>query len=67
MGVNPEGADGLSGYPNLGDLIGTIVSSGRATLYELQTVYGTEDAYDLIEVVIIDAHNQRVLSDGGAS
>lgn len=29
-------------------------------MYELQTVYGLEDLYDMVEVVAIDAHNQRV-------
>lgn len=38
-----------------------IVSSGKATLAELQTVYGLEDLYDLIEVVNVDAYNQRVI------
>lgn len=44
-------------------LIGTIVSSGRATLHELDTVYSIEDAYDLLEVIVVDSHNQRVLRE----
>ncbi|WP_280818954.1 hypothetical protein [Methylobacterium variabile] len=35
------------------------MSSGRATLHELQTVYGIKDAHDLLEVIQIDAHNER--------
>ncbi|WP_276330929.1 hypothetical protein [Methylobacterium currus] len=35
------------------------MSSGRATLHELQTVYGIKDAFDLLEVIQIDAHNER--------
>jgi hypothetical protein len=37
-----------------------IVSSRLATLHELDTVYGTEDMYALIEIITVDAHNQRV-------
>jgi hypothetical protein len=33
-----------------------------ATLLELQTVYGLEDVYDMLEVLEVDAHNRRVLS-----
>lgn len=42
-------------------MIATIVSSGKATLHELDTVYGAEDLYDLLEVILIDAHNQRLM------
>jgi hypothetical protein len=28
-----------------------------ATLHELQTVYGTKDLYDLLEIAAVDAHN----------
>lgn len=37
------------------------MSSELATLHELQTVYGMEDAYDLLEVIAVDAHNRRVV------
>jgi hypothetical protein len=30
-----------------------------ATLLELQTVYGIEDAHNLLEVIAIDAANER--------
>jgi hypothetical protein len=36
-----------------------IVSSGLATLYELQSVYGVKDAFDLAEVIGVDAYNRR--------
>ena len=29
-------------------------------MHELQTVYGTRDAYDLLEVLTVDMHNQRM-------
>lgn len=39
------------------------MSGHLATLHELETVYSLEDAYDLIEVLIIDAHNRRVANE----
>lgn len=42
--------------------IGTVISSGKATLLELQTVYGAEDLYDLLEVILVDNHNEWVMS-----
>jgi len=39
-----------------------IVSAGLATLHELGTIYGTEDAYDMIEIIRVDAYNRRLLS-----
>lgn len=43
-------------------LVSMVVTSRRATLHELQTVYSLEDLHDLAEVVLVEAHNQRVLS-----
>lgn len=31
-----------------------------ATLNELQTVYGIEDAYVMLEIIIVDAHNKHL-------
>lgn len=42
--------------------IGTVVSSGKASLVELQTVLGGKDLRDLLEVIFVDAHNRRVLN-----
>ena len=39
--------------------IAVVVSSRLATLHELDTVYGLEDLYDLIEVLSVDATNRR--------
>jgi hypothetical protein len=39
------------------------VSSRLATLHELSTVYGTEDLYDLLEILTVDAHNQRLAEE----
>jgi hypothetical protein len=38
------------------------VSSELATLHELQTVYGAQDAYNLLEVLNVDLFNKRVAS-----
>jgi hypothetical protein len=40
-----------------------VITSGHATLHELQTIYGSEDLYDFLEVISIDAHNQRVVNE----
>lgn len=34
----------------------------RVTLHELQTVYGIEDLYKLLEVGLVNAHNARVIA-----
>jgi hypothetical protein len=39
-----------------------VVSRRLATLHELQTIYGAEDLYNLLEVIVVDGHNERVLS-----
>lgn len=39
-----------------------MISADKATLHELQTVYGVVDLYDMIEVIQIDAHNARVMA-----
>jgi hypothetical protein len=51
---------GLARYTNVPRLIGTLVSSRLATLHELQTVYGLEDAYDLLELLSVDGYNERL-------
>jgi hypothetical protein len=53
----------LKDYPNVPFTIGAAISMGKATLHELDTVYGLEDLYDMLEVAAIDAHNQRLLTD----
>jgi len=47
-------------------IIGTIVSSRLATLVELQTVLGVEDAYRLYEVIAVDTHNERKMRENRA-
>ena len=40
-------------------LIGWLVGEGMATLYELQAVYGVQDAYDMLEIMLVDNANER--------
>ena len=40
-----------------------LIAKRYATLAELQTVYGTEDYYNLLEVAAVEAYNRRVLSE----
>lgn len=42
--------------------IGRVVSLRMATLNELQTVYGSEDFYDLLEIMAVDSFNENVMS-----
>lgn len=36
-----------------------------ATLHELQTIYGAQDLYNLLEVLVVDNYNERVLNKPG--
>ena len=47
-------------YANVPIILGTLVSAEIATLYELQSCYGVKDAYDLLEIVTVDRHNEWV-------
>lgn len=40
-----------------------LIAKRYATLVELQTVYGTEDYYNLLEVAAVEAYNRRVMSE----
>jgi hypothetical protein len=42
--------------------IATVISSRHATLHELDTVYGLEDLWSLLEITTIDAHNAAVVN-----
>jgi hypothetical protein len=49
-------------YTNVAPIIGALVSSKMATLAELQTVYGCEDAYDLLEILSVDNFNKSLIN-----
>jgi len=40
--------------------IGAVVSSGHASLVELDTVLGLKDLYDLLEIIAVDHHNANI-------
>jgi hypothetical protein len=40
-----------------------VVSSRLATMHELQTIYGLEDLANFLEILAVDAHNQRLAFD----
>ncbi len=42
-----------------------VISRRLATLHELDTVYGTEDLWKLIEIAVVDAHNESVMNKQG--
>lgn len=48
-------------YGNVPRTIGMVLSHKMGTLHEMQTVYGLEDVYDMIEVILVDNHNQQLL------
>ncbi len=52
-------------YHNMPAIIATLVSARMATLHELQTVYGPLDAYNMLEIHMIDQFNSRVLHGNG--
>ncbi|MDN7913678.1 transcription elongation factor GreA [Burkholderia cepacia] len=43
--------------------IGAVLSRRFATLHELNTVYGQDDLHDLLEVIIVDSHNERIAAE----
>jgi hypothetical protein len=52
----------LAGYPNVSTAIAVVVASRLATMHELETIYGSEDLEDFVEILSVDAHNRRILS-----
>jgi hypothetical protein len=52
-------------YENVPLLIGALVSSRAATLAELQSVYGIEDAYNLLEIGAVDGYNRQAAASNG--
>jgi aromatic ring-opening dioxygenase LigB subunit len=49
----------LLSYENLEPEVALVISAGKATLHELDSVYGLEDLYNLVEVIMVDAYNKR--------
>ena len=42
-------------------IIGTLMSHDKATLDQLRTVYSVEDAYLMLEVIMVDIHNKKIV------
>ena len=50
------------GYANIPRIIGLIVSKWYAALHDLKTVIGMAEAYDLVEIISVDAYNNYLAS-----
>jgi len=37
-----------------------LISNRFASLHELSTVYSIEDVYDMLEILNVDNHNQKI-------
>jgi hypothetical protein len=46
-------------FINVTGLIGVLVATKMATLHELDSVYGVEDAYDLLEILQVERINSQ--------
>lgn len=55
-----EAPHGLVTYHNVPRPLATVISSRLASLAELDTVLSVADMWDLLEVIMVDGHNQRV-------
>lgn len=51
-------AKGLADFANVGGLTGSLIARRAATLHELDTVYGYEDALNLAEVLLVTDYNE---------
>ena len=45
---------------NVPRTIGAVISSGLASMVDIQNELGMEDIYDLLEIITIDAYNKRI-------
>ncbi|EAQ4379505.1 transcription elongation factor GreA [Salmonella enterica subsp. enterica serovar Javiana] len=50
-------------YVNVPRTIATVISSGKASKVELDSVLGVQDLWDLLEIIHVDAHNERVMQE----
>ena len=56
------GGNEIVEYANVPQIIGALISNQMATLNELGTVYGVEDAYDMLEILAVDNHNRASMA-----
>jgi hypothetical protein len=59
--LDAPGAE-LIDYVNVPPLLGMLQSSRPEYVGPLHSVLGTEDLHDLLEIIVTDAHNQRLLA-----
>ena len=45
---------------NVTRAVGRVLSARMATMRELDEALGTEDLYDLLEVIVVDSYNRLV-------
>ena len=57
-----EYAGSLLEYPNVPPTIGMVLSRNPALIGPLSESLGVEDLHDLIEVMLVDMHNARVVA-----
>ncbi|EEC0863852.1 transcription elongation factor GreA [Salmonella enterica subsp. enterica] len=50
-------------YVNVPRTIATVISSGKASKAELDSVLGVQDLWDLLEIIQVDTHNERVMQE----
>jgi hypothetical protein len=64
FGIRSSGTAGkrLIEYQATTQTIATVVSSRLATLHELDTVYGVEDLWILLEINAVDRHNAYIVN-----
>jgi hypothetical protein len=52
----------LINYVNVPASIARVLSSGMASLHELDTVHGCTDLYMMMEVIAVDDYNQALMN-----
>ncbi|WP_019573359.1 hypothetical protein [Curvibacter lanceolatus] len=55
---------GLVEYENLSKVVGAVVTTRLATLHELDTIYGVEDMWLLLEIAQVNSHNENMMNRG---
>jgi hypothetical protein len=60
---NQEDIPGLVDYANIPRPIGVVISAGKATIHECETIYSVEDIYLMLEVIAVDSHNRYMAEE----
>ncbi|MDR1311996.1 MAG: transcription elongation factor GreA [Burkholderiaceae bacterium] len=53
----------LASYVNVPLVVAIAIANKKATLIELQTVYGIEDLYDMMEMIAVESYNRGVMAE----